>query len=1571
MKYPPIPKYTVSASAATVTPGVGADDAITLKVWDSKGGTDKMFSGAHDVTVSGYAQAPDGSYGSFNGTALTAGSSTISVTFANGVATPNLRLNKAAAQTIGFSVADVETPATNTVSITPSAGSAASMALTTDITAPASNGSGFLQQPVVTLLDAYGNTSTGDSSTVVTVSKKDTGVWTLTGTLTATASAGVATFTGLGATNEVEVTGAQLAFDAAGLTQITSTTVTLPSPAPAQTASASAATTTPGVGVNVVTTLTVKNALGNTDTTFSGAHNVTVSGYAQAPDNSYGSFNGTDLTAGPNTISVTFANGVATPNLKLNKAAAQTIGFSVADVATPATNTVSITPSAGSAASMALTTDITAPASNGGGFLQQPVVTLLDAYGNTSTGDSSTVVTVSKKDAGTWVLSGTVSATASAGVATFTGLGATNAAEVTGAQLAFDAAGLTQIASTTVTLPAPAPAQTVSASAAATTPETGEEDAITLTVKNALGNTDTTFSGAHNVTVSGYAQAPDNSYGSFNGTALTAGPNTISVTFVSGVATPNLKLNKAATSQTIGFSVTGVATPATNTVSITPTVGNTASMALTTDITAPVSNGGAFVQQPVVTLLDAYGNTSTGDSSTVVTVSKKDTGTWTLTGTATATASAGVATFTGLGATNTAEVTGAQLAFDAAGLTQIASTTVTLPAPAPAQTVSASAAAATPGVGVDDAITLTVKNALGNTDTTFSGAHNVTVSGYAQAPDNSYGSFNGTALTAGPNTISVTFVSGVATPNLKLNKAATSQTIGFSVTGVATPATNTVSITPTVGNTASMALTTDITAPASNGGTFAQQPVVTLLDAYGNTSTGDSSTVVTVSKKDAGTWTLTGTATATASVGVATFTGLGATNEAEVTGAQLAFDAAGLTQIASMTVTLPAPAPAQTVSASAAATTPETGEDDAITLTVKNALGNTDTTFSGAHDVTISGYAQAPDNSYGSFNGAALTAGPNTISVTFTNGMATPNLQLNKAETSQTIGFSVADVATPATNMLSITPIVGAAASMKLTTDITAPASNGGVFAQQPVVTLLDAYGNTSTGDSSTVVTVSKKDAGAWTLTGTATATASAGVATFTGLGATNSAEVTGAQLAFDAAGLAQIASRSVTLPWPIPGAPILAPATLGDSRISLTWDPVIGSTGYQIFKSTTSGAYGLEEASVSGSVYSYEATGLANGTMYYFVIKATNPAGDSAASNEVSTTPRTVPAAPADVTAAAGNGQAIVSFTAPANGGSAITSYEVTAMPGNHTVTGTGSPITVTGLSNGTTYTFTVKAFNSAGGSTASGTSNPVTPSAPFVNSSSSSTPTSSSTPVPQPEPPLQPEPASQPEPALEQPMTDVFSSIIDFAAFIQRIEAKVAEAKKANKQIDFVDIQGHWAEQTADIFTKLRIIEGYADGTFKPDASITRAEFAVILNRVFEIQGGNSSGVVLNDIGGNWAKDAIQNLVAVGIIYGYEDGTFRPDNTITREEMVVMISRILNINNVPKDTAQGKFTDLNDSYAANEIRAAAQAGVLSGKGNGIFDPKGNATRREALQIILNMLELDPQLKTLLESLG
>lgn len=122
--------------------------------------------------------------------------------------------------------------------------------------------------------------------------------------------------------------------------------------------------------------------------------------------------------------------------------------------------------------------------------------------------------------------------------------------------------------------------------------------------------------------------------------------------------------------------------------------------------------------------------------------------------------------------------------------------------------------------------------------------------------------------------------------------------------------------------------------------------------------------------------------------------------------------------------------------------------------------------------------------------------------------------------------------------------------------------------------------------------------------------------------------------------------------------------------------------------------------------------SGLTNGTAYTFTVTATNAVGtgpSSTPSNPV--TPSTVPATMAKPTAVPGTGQAVVSFVPPANGGSPITGYRVTASPGGAFVTGSASPLTVPGLTNGTAYTFTVFATNANGNGAASPASTAVTP--------------------------------------------------------------------------------------------------------------------------------------------------------------------------------------------------------------------------------------------------------------------
>nr|WP_243644125.1 S-layer homology domain-containing protein [Paenibacillus pinisoli] len=141
----------------------------------------------------------------------------------------------------------------------------------------------------------------------------------------------------------------------------------------------------------------------------------------------------------------------------------------------------------------------------------------------------------------------------------------------------------------------------------------------------------------------------------------------------------------------------------------------------------------------------------------------------------------------------------------------------------------------------------------------------------------------------------------------------------------------------------------------------------------------------------------------------------------------------------------------------------------------------------------------------------------------------------------------------------------------------------------------------------------------------------------------------------------------------------------------------------------------GTEVGTVGGSVYDYTAAGLANGTTYYFTVKGENVQGESPSSNIVSATPFTVPGAPTNVVAVPSNRQATITFDAPVfDGGSPITDYEVTVYPGGQSIIGASSPIVATGLTNGTAYTFTVKAINAAGSSvesTASGSIRPMPP--------------------------------------------------------------------------------------------------------------------------------------------------------------------------------------------------------------------------------------------------------------------
>ena len=192
--------------------------------------------------------------------------------------------------------------------------------------------------------------------------------------------------------------------------------------------------------------------------------------------------------------------------------------------------------------------------------------------------------------------------------------------------------------------------------------------------------------------------------------------------------------------------------------------------------------------------------------------------------------------------------------------------------------------------------------------------------------------------------------------------------------------------------------------------------------------------------------------------------------------------------------------------------------------------------------------------------------------------------------------------------------------------------------------------------------------------------------------------------------GAASAASSEVS-PRTIPDKPTGVTATAGNASARVSFLVPVSDGGNTISGYTVTSSPGSITA--TGTSSPIDITGLTNGEDYTFSVTATNAAGTSEASDSTtSVKPMTVPENPTGVTATAGNGSAEIRFVLPtSNGGSTITAYRVTSNPGSITATGTSSPITISGLTNGTAYTFKVTAINKVGVSNESAPSGTVKP--------------------------------------------------------------------------------------------------------------------------------------------------------------------------------------------------------------------------------------------------------------------
>ena len=163
------------------------------------------------------------------------------------------------------------------------------------------------------------------------------------------------------------------------------------------------------------------------------------------------------------------------------------------------------------------------------------------------------------------------------------------------------------------------------------------------------------------------------------------------------------------------------------------------------------------------------------------------------------------------------------------------------------------------------------------------------------------------------------------------------------------------------------------------------------------------------------------------------------------------------------------------------------------------------------------------------------------------------------------------------------------------------------------------------------------------------------------------------------------------------------------------------------------------------------------------------------------------------------------------------------------------------------------------------------------------------------------------------------------------------------------FTDTAGHWAEGTILEWDGNGLINGYQDGTFKPDDSITRAEFVTLVNHSFNYT--LEADATFTDVNPpDWFAGEVARAVAAGYISGYEDNTFQPNQPIERQEVAVILARLLALET--DSVAVLDFADaaITPDWSRPSIAAVAKNNLMKGYPDQTFQPQSPITRAEAL---------------------
>ncbi|MEK4475906.1 glycosyl hydrolase 53 family protein [Paenibacillus sp. FSL R7-0048] len=181
---------------------------------------------------------------------------------------------------------------------------------------------------------------------------------------------------------------------------------------------------------------------------------------------------------------------------------------------------------------------------------------------------------------------------------------------------------------------------------------------------------------------------------------------------------------------------------------------------------------------------------------------------------------------------------------------------------------------------------------------------------------------------------------------------------------------------------------------------------------------------------------------------------------------------------------------------------------------------------------------------------------------------------------------------------------------------------------------------------------------------------------------------------------------------------------------------------------------------------------------------------------------------------------------------------------------------------------------------------------------------------------------------------------------------------------EVGYTDLKAaDWATLAIESLTAKGIVQGIGNGIFNPQGEVTRAEFVSMLLSALELNAERGTGSFKDVNLDAWYSFAVNTAGKLGVVQGHADGTFGPNDKLSREEMAAISYRALKLaekvnGQTDVNVISFKDKDLISLYASEGITALAQAGIINGFEDGNFRPQAHTTRAEAAYIILNLLQ-------------